>query len=717
MKLKDTPIKRKLISVIMLTCSLVLFLTCTAYIGFEFYTSRDVLKKNLKVLGRVVASNSAGALVFNSQKDAREILHGLASDPHVVCAALYDQNGKLFVSYPDSIPRSDLPLTVSSEGYEFHRGFLEGFQPVVQKNEFLGTLYVKSELDLLYTHLNRIGYIAAFLIFCSLAIAYLVAYILQKSISSPILSLKETAISISQIKDFSVRAKKQGNDEVGALTDSFNQMLHQIELQTLEIGKAELERAKMAAIVESSDDAIVSKTLDGIITSWNAAAERIFGYEAEEIIGKSIYTIIPTHLYQEELTIISKLNKGERIGAFETQRLTKDGALIDLSLTVSPIRNASGTIVGASKIAHDVTAQKRRERQIIKNEEHLRLATHAAELGTFDMDLLNDSLEWDQRCRELFGIYSAGQFSYEDLLNSFAEEDKIEVVKALKGALDVRISEGNYDLEFKAKGIEDQRTRWIKAKGKVFFDEADQPVRMIGIVLDVTDKKQEEIRKNDFIAIVSHELKTPLTSIKAYLQLIQKHASKTTDLFASNTSLRAGVQVNKMTAMIQDFLSLARLEEGKLQLNKERFDLCVLIQEIASEATFLSAGQSITVTHQPPLFVQADKEKIGQVLVNLLSNAIKYSPSDTEIHVNTMVEGKKIKVSVIDQGVGISQQDQKKLFARFSRIQNDKMKNVSGFGIGLYVVSEILRYHQSKIEVLSEEDKGSVFYFYLDQET
>lgn len=345
---------------------------------------------------------------------------------------------------------------------------------------------------------------------------------------------------------------------------------------------AEEKSAKLAAIVESSDDAIISKNLNGIITSWNHSAERTFGYTAAEIIGESILKLIPEDRTDEEPLILARLKKGERVEHFETKRVTKFGKLLDVSLTISPVKDLENNIIGVSKIARDIT-----------------------------------------------------------------------------------------------------------------------------------EKKLGDLRKNDFIAMVSHELKTPLTTINSYVQLLLAKAKKENDSFEINALSRAEVQARKMTSMIQDFLSLAKLEEGKISINKEVFELYPVISEIINDAQFMTVNHTIEFKGCDDVKLIADKNKIGQIITNLMSNAIKYSPAGGKITIGCNLQDDFVKVYVSDEGVGISLSDQKNLFSRFYRVTNEKVKNISGFGIGLYLVSEILRYHDAEIEVVSEEGVGSTFSFTL----
>ncbi|ALL07078.1 hypothetical protein AQ505_17260 [Pedobacter sp. PACM 27299] len=266
--------------------------------------------------------------------------------------------------------------------------------------------------------------------------------------------------------------------------------------------QAETNSAILSAIIASSDDAIISKDLNSIITSWNPSAERIFGYSAAEMIGESILKLIPQDRKSEESMILSKLITGERVQNFETKRLNKAGGLIDVSLTISPIKNSQGQITGLSKIARDIT-----------------------------------------------------------------------------------------------------------------------------------DKKLEEQRKHDFIGIVSHELKTPLTSLKSYIQLAMVKAQGLEHQFILNVLTRAEIQTVKMTTMIHDFLNISRLEHGKMTLSLSQFSLKELMEETISEAIILAPNHLLEYSGCPDVELCADRNKIAQVLTNLLNNAVKYSGSGTTVKI------------------------------------------------------------------------------------
>jgi PAS domain S-box-containing protein len=230
---------------------------------------------------------------------------------------------------------------------------------------------------------------------------------------------------------------------------------------------------------------------------------------------------------------------------------------------------------------------------------------------------------------------------------------------------------------------------------------------------DITEKVLEDQRKNDFVSMVSHELKTPLTSISSYIQLLLRKASKDDD-FLFQALTRIQTQTDKMVSMTHDFLNLARLEDGKLHVDKEVFELEPLFKEITGDAQLLSTKHTTKFKDCEGITLYADRNKIALVLINLISNAIKYSPKGGTIIIGCKKQAGKVNIYVSDEGIGISKADQKKLFERFYRVMNDRVKNIAGFGIGLYLVAEILRLHNSQIQVDSQEEAGSTFHFDLE---
>lgn len=497
------------------------------------------------------------------------------------------------------------------------------------------------------------------------------------------------------------------NNSVGGQHSREQEMSAEIKNQRMLIAKlrlAEERSAILAAIVDSTDDAIISKDLNGFVTSWNGAAERIFGYTADEMIGVSITKLIPVDRTEEESHILPTIRMGARVKHFETQRVRKDGSLVEVSLTVSPIKDTSGKVIGVSKIARDITELIETEKQSAM----LSSIVAYSDDAIISKDLNSVVTSWNNGAKRIFG-YSAAEMIGESivkLIPADRQQEEPEIIARLK--LGQRVD------HFETKRL----TRYGKLidVSLTISPVMDITGRIIGvskIARDITDKKQEEQRKNDFIAIVSHELKTPLTSMRSYVQLALVKAKKEADAFTENVLTRAESQTRKMTTMIQDFLSVSRLEEGKMTLNLSRFSLNELLDEMVNETMILAPGHPIKYEPCQQTMVTGDREKLGHVLANLLGNAVKYSAEGSDIEVRCFVKPHKVEIKITDQGVGISPGDQLRLFDRFYRVDNEQQYQVSGFGIGLYLVAEILKLHDSQINVHSKVGKGSTFSFEL----
>lgn len=253
--------------------------------------------------------------------------------------------------------------------------------------------------------------------------------------------------------------------------------------------QAEEVRRKLASIVETSEDAIISKTLDGIITSWNASAERLYGYSAEEVVGRPISVLVPPDRPDEVPTILEKLKGGGRVAQFETRRLKKNGELIDVSLTISPVKNSAGVITGASTIARDISAAKRVQQALSESEDRLRQALEAAQMGSWEWNIETGAVTWSETLEPLHGL-ATGSFkgtfaAYNELIHP---EDR----QLLQDTIARAIGEHkDYDIEFRIVWP-DKSVHWISGKGRAFYDEAGKAVRMTGLAMDITDRKRAE---------------------------------------------------------------------------------------------------------------------------------------------------------------------------------------------------------------------------------
>lgn len=339
----------------------------------------------------------------------------------------------------------------------------------------------------------------------------------------------------------------------------------------------------------------------------------------------------------------------------------------------------------------------------------LRLAVTAAKIGTWFIDKDTGMFLSSERMKELHGYLAEEEMSLEAAIAQIPQKYRQKVVNTMKEA--ANRNEPFY-LEYPVIGFHDQQQRWLRVMGG-----SDQPVNgtihFSGVIMDITELKQNELRRNRFIGMVSHELKTPLTALKAYIQLLNKWAKQTKDGFTIGALSKLDKQVKKMTTMINGFLNFSGVESGKIHLNKLNFEISELLKEVIEENSDISPDHLIKLTYCEEIIVNADREKIEQVILNLISNAVKYSGPGKPVEISCVQEHTRLILSIKDIGMGIEHKDIDKLFKPHSRIKTSQTENISGFGIGLYLCAEIIKHHGGEIGVTSEPGTGSTFWFSL----
>jgi len=469
-----------------------------------------------------------------------------------------------------------------------------------------------------------------------------------------------------------------------------------------------IEQAPVGLLVNRGDDLIFDVVNQPMID--------MIG-KGDSIKGKSWYEAIPELVGQP---IVDQLYHTYRTGE-EWQGnevpvfLKMNGGLEQryFNLIYRPLIE-DGKITGLLQSAVDVTEQVNARKDLEQAKDTLNLAISAAELGTFDLDLRKGTLAWNDRCRLLFGISHNNPVNYEnDFVGGMHPDDRDRVLKVIDDVFDITVDNGNYDTEFRTIGVADGKVRWLRAKGKAYFDENEQPLRFIGAALDISQEKTDEIRKNDFIGMVSHELKTPLTTLTAVMQIARLKLKESGNKPLINAVERGNVQVKRMTAMIRGFLDIARLESGRMILEKQLFDIEQLLHELVDELRLIDNKHEIKLANGNQVEVNGDRDKISSVISNLINNAVKYSPNGKSIIVNCQRQESAVLVSVSDEGIGMKQQELNLVFDRFYRAEAAHTHKISGFGIGLYLSAEIIKQHHGRIWAESEQGIGSTFYFTL----
>jgi PAS domain S-box-containing protein len=652
---------------------------------------------------------------------------------------------------------------------------------------------------------------------------------------------------------------------------------------------------QLVALVESADVPIIGKTCEGIITSWNRAAERMYGYSAQEAIGQSITLIFPSERQDEFVRIMEQITRGERVDLYETERQRKDGTLLSVSVTVSPIRDSAGQIIGASDIAHDITERKRINAQeqflaevskvLSSTLDYQETLANIARLVVpqladwFTVDLVDaeghfelieiahkdpQMVDWARALRERYPLASdapvgipqvarsqqselytdvpdallvastrsaealavARQIGYSSIMLvplvargrtmgvvsfvavesgkkydkrdlALAEEIGRRAGIALDNARLYReVQQSRHQLDIILQGVADgviayapddhilyaneaaaqmtgypsvqemlaaqqhgilykyeiidengqpfppsqithkrvfagepeaqsiigyreigteQPEGWSLVKSRPVLNESGEVAMVVTIIHDITERINVERRKDAFISMASHELKTPVTSLKGFTHVLQRRLTKQGDAQGLHYLARIDAQLNKLTALISELLDISRMQSGKLVLQAKLFDLDMLIDETVENMQAATSTHHLFVEGRTGAQVMGDKERLGQVLVNLLTNAVKYSPGSDKVMVRLWQDenlGQAI-MSIQDFGIGIDKAHHDKIFERFYQVTDPEEKTYPGLGIGLYISSEIVAWHRGRMWVESCKGKGATFFVAL----
>ncbi len=470
--------------------------------------------------------------------------------------------------------------------------------------------------------------------------------------------------------------------------------------------------AQLASIVESSDDAIWSFDFTGKIKSWNKGAENLYGYIAKEMLEESIYKIIPKNpaILKTIKQLINRLKRGESVPIIESVRQTKSGQIIQVSFNASLIKSSDENIYGISIIERDITLHKKIEQE---NTELLAQLNGLVEIAPIGIAFVNNQLQFIKTNDTFAEI--AGLPFIEHLNKTPNELFNPAHAKLINKQFDSVLS----NRRLKSFEIENLRD----TPQKQFVSVICYPIETtanhygIGVILqDITEQKIIERRKDDFLSMASHELKTPLTAIKAFTQLLQ--LSKQTRA-KKDTSLLQKIdqQINRLTKLVNDLLDISKIRSGKIAIEPEWFDFDALVNETIKTYQAAITSHHISIFGKTESTIFADRHRISQVITNLLSNAIKYSPNSDQVEVEMEKQAGHINFSVRDYGIGISPINQKRIFQSFYRVFDPNDNQFPGLGIGLYIASEIIRLHGGTIGVKSRLSAGSLFYFNLPYET
>jgi PAS domain S-box-containing protein len=848
---KNWPIKSKVTGVVLFANITALAITVTAFIAYDLATFKQNLVRNLSVVSSLVAQNSSAALIYEYEKEAQESLNSLRANPDILSGAFYDRRGRLFVRYPETEPLSSFPARPGETGAVFQDKYLIVFQPVEEGKTRLGTFYVKSSTESVRRRMKLHAEITSLVFIGAMLVALGISNAMQRRITHPILALAESAKAVSEHGDYSVRPVRQGQDELGLLTDAFNQMLTRIQEQTVALreneerlrlaleasrtaawnwdirsdrifwgeqlhrlhglqpgefrgnrqhlrelihpddrasfetaveqalakkehfmaeyrvrwpdgsthfllsrgsafysqdGKAstmtgvtldvtqerraEETQALMASIVQSSDDAIVGKDMQSRVVSWNAGAERMFGYSQAEMLGQPVTRLISPDRPGEETLVMEDVKLG-KVRHFETVRVHKDGRKIEVSLTISPIHSASGEIVGVSSIARDVTERKRSQEALERHAAVLREQAQMLELtNVMARDLQDRIILWNRGMERLYGYSKAealGKNSHELFRTKFSQP----LAAIQKRLFETGVWEG--ELTHMTK---DRRMLQVFSQWALHRDKDGKPVAILEVANDITARKtaeQEVIRMNAeleqrvndrtaellnanhemeaFTYSVAHDLRAPLRHVDAFSRIVLEDFGSQLPEEGKNylEHIRRGSR--NMSQLVDDLLNLARV--GRQEIKRSPAPLTPIVDQVVRELDHEINGRKITWKIHPLPEPDCDGGLMKQVFANLLSNAVKYTRprENAVIEVGVQRANGQPAIFVRDNGVGFNMKYADKLFGVFQRLH--RAEDFEGTGIGLATVQRIIRKHGGSVWAQSEVDQGATFYFTL----
>jgi len=437
----------------------------------------------------------------------------------------------------------------------------------------------------------------------------------------------------------------------------------------------------------------------------------LIGKSRESLVEKPYWEVISEAAAFYEPITTQVMATGETYNADEHELiLIRNGReeIVNVDFVYEPMLDELKKPYAIMIVAIDVTDKVSARKQLQRTEESLRSAMEAAGLGSFSINPDTKEFKASPSMKSFFGLNDNEKITFATAINQIREDYRPEVLRQMEVSF---LGQTRFDMEYPILGYNDGQIRWVRAMGKMQI--TDGTKAFTGVLNDITERRKDEERKNDFIGMVSHELKTPLTSMRGYVQMLLLKMRKLNDEFAISSLEKTNTQIGKMTKMINGFLNVSRLESGKIHIDHKVFDLAELVKETEEESLSTIASHTIIFAPVEETIVNADRDKIGQVINNLISNAVKYSVAGSTIYVACVTIDNRALISVRDEGMGIKPQDASKIFERYYRVEGTQMFSISGFGIGLYLCAEIIHRHEGEIWVDSDFGKGSTFSFSL----
>ena len=466
---------------------------------------------------------------------------------------------------------------------------------------------------------------------------------------------------------------------------------------------------RLAAIVESSDDGIISHDLEGTIETWNRAAARIFGYGADEILGRPVDRLFPSIPKTSEPQVLARLRTGESIPHIHTTALTKTGGTVPVSLSISPVLTPEGDMIGIARIVRDLTLQQKAERESFR----LAAIVNSSEDAIISKDLSGIVQTWNAAAERMFG-YTAEEMIGQSITKIIPADrlgEEATVLSRVRAGLPVEHFEtirqrkdGSFiDISLSVSPI---RT------GSGTIIGASKIARDISMQRQLAREAEEANRvKDEFLATLSHELRTPLNAVLGYTRMLRsgklgaERQERTIDIIERNAAV--------LHQLVSDVLDVSGIVTGKMRVNPVVCDLSTVVNAACDSVRLTSEAKGVPVAIRvpsAPVLVRCDSDRMQQVFWNLLTNAVKFTPRGGEVSVEVDCADRSTTVTVRDTGVGIAREALPHVFQQFWQGDSVNSRQTSGLGLGLALARHFVELHGGTITAFSEgPDTGATF--------
>jgi PAS domain S-box-containing protein len=741
---QNVSIKRKQTLIIMLTSSVVLFLACASFITLDTVTFRRELSERVTILAEAVGSNCSAAIDFEDVKAAQEALTALRADGNIVAASVYSSDGRMFATYKRDAAKPFVFPIAKPAGHAFKADQLQVFRSIKQAGAKTGTIFVASDLRDISTRLQRYMSIVGLMFLTSLLIALALSSRLQRLVSDPILRLAEVARSVALEKNYSVRATKRSNDELGQLVDGFNEMLMQIQTRdtALRTARDDLENRVAERTMELQFKNVILTTqqetsIDGILVvgekgnilsfnrrfveMWKIPAALIGTATDEPVLEFVASQVADTKSFVERVRYLYE----HRPENSQEEITLKDGRIFDRHS--APMFGSDDRYYGRIWYFRDITERKRAEEELKRSQSRLADAQRIARVGSWEWDVVTGKRSWSDEFFRLLG-FKPGEIepSYKTYLTRVHPDDRIAAEQILKEVLATK-QPASADTRVV---LPDGEVRILQTQARVIVDESGKVVRRVGTTQDVTETRQKERElllamstaetatkaKSEFLASMSHEIRTPMNGVIGMTNFLLDSELSVQQRHYAEAISKSG---ESLLSVINDILDFSKIEAGKLTFETLDFDLHEAVEGCLELLAQRAQGKGLEVASliesNVPSHLRGDPGRLRQILTNLVNNAIKFTERG-EVVVKVSRESQTdtdvvLRFEIQDTGIGISAEAQKRLFQPFSQADSSTNRKYGGTGLGLAISKQLVEIMDGQIGVESAPDQGSTFWF------